>query len=377
MVIKYPSFFRVCWVLALVVGYSPQDGGAQVTFQSAVLENNLIGPKTLFRATVLNSGPECELWLEGDVRTRSGEMVLSFKADPVRLSSGVHSIAAADVVMRTFTYGASATARAVQQFQRLPGGDYRYCVRLRAPQGEAMDEYCDALQVDEFLILDLVQPWNKDTIDETRPALTWSISGSGPSVQTADVRLVLVPMDKGRGPAQAIAAERPFFMLTHVTDRTVPYPVGVNDLERGKCYAWQVERLQDGRVLDRSEPWAFCVKKNEVPVPMKYVRLEDVQPGSIYEVVDQRIYFRYDEHYASEVLQCSILKGVTMLQDPPVAADGAAPDADGASHAPKSIGLNLYELDLSTRSLAPGQYTLLVRNEKGRSYPLYFKILNQ
>lgn len=374
MVIKYPSLFRVCWILALVVGYSAQYGHAQVTFQSAVLENNLIGPKTLFRATLLNTGPECELWLEGDVRTRTGETVLSFKADPVRLASGVHSIAAADVVMRSFSYGASATARAAQQYQRLPGGDYRYCLRLRAPQSEAMDEYCDALEVDEFLFLDLVQPWNKDTIDETRPALTWSISGSGPSVQTADVRLVLVPMDKGRGPAQAIAAERPFFILPHVTDRTVPYPVGVNDLERGRCYAWQVERLQDGRVLDRSEPWGFCVRQRVEPVANKYVMLDDIQPGSVYNVTDDKIYFRYDEAYASKDLTCTVLKKGVVLESVAPAPDKGMTAAADQGNSPKSIGVNLYAFDLTGHGLRPGYYTLVVKNEKSRSFILPFHI---
>jgi len=107
---------------------------------------------------------------------------------------------------------------------------------------------------------------------------------------------------------------------------------------------------------------------------MKYVRLEDIQPGSVYNVLDDRIYFRYDEAYASKELTCWVYKKSDALEDVTPAPDKEINSAAGAGNSPKSIGMNLYAFDLSSHVLRPGYYTLVVKNEKNRSFILPFHI---
>ena len=323
----------------------------------------------MFNATIMNMHGPCEIVIDGELRTREGEMVISFRTDRIALSAGSNLVTAGGVALRSFEYGSGDAGRSARHFQRLPGGEYRYCLRLDAPQAEARDEYCDRVKADALYYLDLVRPWNGDSIDEVRPALTWTLSGPDAWVSGADVRIVLVPMDKVK-PAQALASQRPLFMVPHVKERTMPYPAGIPDLERGKCYAWQAELLDGRRVVDRSEPWGFCVRRRKEVVPSKYVKLDRVAPGVVYEVVDGRIYFRYDEPYASDRVDCSIHDGRGKRMEPELREDASGSGSAGVRH----VGVNLYELDLQPYRLTAGHYDLVVRNEKGRVRTLKFHI---
>lgn len=362
--------YRSGIVLAQFLLASTTSLSAQVSFQSVSMDGALISPSTLFVATLFNAGGSSQVELEGELLTRGGELVVSFHTEPAKVASGVTTLTARSMAMRSFVYGQSEAARNVKLFQRLANGEYHYCVRLRAPQAESEDEYCDDLIVDEALFLDLVQPWDGDSIDEIRPPLTWTITGSLPSVKAADIRLVLVGQPNGSNAAQALASERPIFMVPHVKARTVPYPFGVQDLERGKCYAWQVELLDQGRVLDRSEPWAFCVRKQPEPFQNKYVRLDRPQPGSTYEALDEMIFFRYDEPYATKTINCAIYGSGHERIEPKVRDDAKKTTEIGA----RTVGVNLYELDLQPYALRAGFYELVVRNEKGRDHTLKFHV---
>jgi hypothetical protein len=155
-----------------------------------------------------------------------------------------------------------------------------------------------------------------------------------------------------------------------VKQRTLSFPVGIADLERGKCYAWQAEKLDGTRVTDRSEPWSFCVKTHPEPFQNKYVRLDRMQPGAVYEALDEKIFFRYDEPYSSTRMDCSIYGKGHLRIDPQLSDDADKTAPAGA----RSVGVNLYELDLQPYGLKPGYYDLVVKNEKGRDRTLKFHI---
>lgn len=357
----------------LLTGIWPGTAAAQVAIQSAAIESGLISPRTFFHATLFNPGPPSEVSLEGVLHTRTGEAVLSFRTEPFRMPAGGFTVLASQLRMQSFLYGAGPVGKAAQRFQRLPGGEYAYCIHLRSD--ETGDEFCDELQVEEFLFLDLVQPWDGDTIEETRPALTWMMAGSGPSLTTADIRLVLVPERDGRTPAQSLAAERPLFMLPHVKERTVPFPVGVAELERGKCYAWQVERLEGSRIVDRSEPWGFCVRRTVVPDANKYVLLRTDGKQTIYQATEDRLFFRTDERYANSELHCRILNA-RQVPLTPIAkkVDLSASSVERSNDASKNVGANLYEVDLAPYDLGNGLYDLIVTDEKANVFRLAFQI---
>lgn len=342
----------------------------QVSFATVQVDGHLVSPRTLFRAAVTNLGGATRAVIDGEIKVQGAGPVVSFRTAPFLVPAGTSMIGAADVEMAGFSYGVNDAARVARQYQRLPAGHYTWCLRLLSTAGEQQDEYCDALEEDAYLYLDLVQPWDQDTIEEVRPALQWMLSGSDPLAATADVRIVLVPAE-GKKAAQAIATERPLFIVPHVRERVLAFPFGVPDLERGKCYAWQAERLEGTQVADRSEPWRFCVRPVRLPEGNKYVLLGKQVPGSVYEAVDRKIHFRYDEPYTSTQLDCSIYDKDRRRVDPKVKDDQAT---SGAAVGARSVGVNLYELDLQPYALSAGHYQLVVRNEKGMRFELDFHV---
>lgn len=365
--ISKPVPIIILWSILAICPFSY----GQLVINSIQLNTTLISPSTLFHTILSNPGSNTRFWLEGDLVDSKGEPVLSFQTVPLDIATGTRTYQASDLAMRAYRYGTSETARSTQLFQRLPNGTYTFCLKLRS-DNEGEDRLCENEIVDEFLMLDLVHPWNRDTIEETRPTLTWSLSSSG--APTSDARLVVSPLPTDRTPAQAMAAERPHFLVPNVSPGPIPYPAGLPDLERGKCYAWQVEVVDGNRVKDRSEPWGFCVSKNDPVEPLKYVKIKDLAPGSIYHVVDGKIYFRYDEQYASTTLTCQIFdrSGVSRIASP--VSEEERQSTPNRSGTPRSVGVNLYELDITSSQLKPGIYTLVISDEKGHHSPLQFQV---
>ena len=101
----------------------------------------------------------------------------------------------------------------------------------------------------------------------------------------------------------------------------------------------------------------------------KYIRLDRLQPGTVYKAVDRRLFFRYDEPYAGAALQCQVIGPDGRTIEPEVSNEsGPASLARSAS-----AGANLFELDLSPYGLRTGTHTLVVRDGKGRRYELQFE----
>ncbi len=362
------SIPRPLLLAMLLIGARGSVG--QVTIQSASINGELLTPTTLYHLVVINTGAPAMVRLDGFVRTRQGEQVVAFRTAEQLLPSGTSTWTASSSTMQAFNYGAGEAGRTARVHQRLPGGQFTWCIRINSDAAETGDEWCDDLVMEDLLYLDLVMPWHKDTIDEVRPALTWTITGSPTAVAAAKVRITLVPMSAPMNAAQALAAEVPLFNVNDVTQRTLLYPPGAPDLQRGRCYAWQAERVVDGRVADRSEPWSFCVRDLPKPQADKYVLLDRIEPGSVYQAVDDRIYFRYDEPYASTDLRCVVLGPGRRELVPDARNESAGPGTTLS----KQAGVNLYELDLSPYALKTGIYTLRVLDGKGRHYELQFNV---
>lgn len=364
------SKINASFLLAALLVIGGTVARAQVTIQSATINAELFTATTLYQMMVGNMSAATTVHVEGSVASKDGEPVLDFRSAVYTLGSGTTTLSAARVPMRSLRYGAGPLGRAAQAHQRLPGGSYRWCIRVVAVDAEATDEWCDELVVEDFLQLDLVMPWNGDTIDEVRPALTWSLAGDPSAMAAANIRITVAPMNERSSAMQALASSVPLFSVPRPGYPTLQYPPGAPDLNRGRCYAWQAERVVDGRVVDRSDPWSFCVRERKAPVPLKYVRLDEVEPGTVYPVTDGRIYFRYDEPYGAAAMQCAILTASNERVQPTTVNESGAAATEGA----RTVGANLFELDLQPYGLGPGSYELVVTDGKGGQRSLRFRI---
>lgn len=362
-----PRSWHIALLSALVAGFSLSTLG-QVSIVQVEVNEMAIAPASLFRCTISNTGPKIDVVLSGTIRSVRGTELLKFVSYPVQLNVGSTSLSGSAIDYSIFMYGSNSEGAMLARDHRLSAGEFQYCIMITQIGGEATtDEYCDLITVEDVLFMDPVYPYDGDTVTELRPALSWTLtSPQVPLGQTA--RLVLVPNSPGHEAARSLSMETPVYAAQGVRPGPVVHPISAPDLEPGKCYAWQVERLRDGLVVDRTEPWRFCVKKYTPPVVNKYVRLGEIKPSTIYEALDHRIFFRYDEAYAGMVLSC-VISDESGHRIPVE----ASPDGGDRSNA-KSIGVNLYEIDLGPLRLDPGYYVLGVSDEKHRHYNLKFHV---
>jgi hypothetical protein len=302
---------------------------------------------------------------------QDGRTVLTMRTGAIRASAGINTYPSGSLSVVTFRAAPDARGQRVMQDMRLPGGSYECCLTVTSDDGELVSSpFCEEVKVQDDLWIDLVEPWDGDTIDDTRPMLAWTPYGVPRLPDGVQARLVLAPSTDGQKSHAAVAGT-PVFIVDNVTTTAVPYPAGAPDLQRGRCYAWQVEAWKNNVLVTRTEPWRFCVRANQVLVPEKYVLLRQDGGKGAYQVVDGFIYFRTDERYATKDITCAILAANGERVEPEVIRENAGEKASGA----RSVGVNLYELDLMPYRLKQGNYRLEVLEPNGVRFALQFNYI--
>lgn len=328
---------------------------------------------TLLTIGLAHDGAPGSVRVTGDIRSDAGEHVLHFTTRSIPVAPGAQVIAPGSLAYDEFVWATTPLAAGIRAGHQFTEGEYEVCATLTGSGGnESFDEFCDRFAVEEQLFLDLTEPWDRDTIDEVRPSLFWNLSGTLRSPADMDLMLVLAPLG-GSGDAQrAVGASVPTFRLKHPAYPVTPFPSGAPSLERGKCYAWQVQLERNGLVRERSEAWSFCVRPEPVLKDQRYVVLGNEHDRAIHQAVDDRLYFRWDEPYTTEHVVCEVLNE---------RQERIAPEAsrmEGGDHPAtvnaRSLGINLYEFDLAAYDLRPGTYELRVRDGKGHERSMLFSI---
>ena len=342
---------------------------AQVAIMSVQVTPDSYTASGFAAITVVNSGAAPVSAVINGVLTERGksEVVADFRTARLTLPPGTIVLQGSTLRVEAFRFGTSPIARSVAIDGRLIPGLYELCVRItNDPAMEESDSFCEEVEVEDYGTLDLVYPWDGDTIEDDRPVLSWTRLDGKPSASVpAGYRLVLVEMRPGMDANASMQVGRPLFIAPGLTSYFVPYPNGVPSLVAGKCYAWEVQRTSGASISDRTGPWSFCLRKEDAPTPNKYVDLTGHGRIAQYEVVDDHVYFRVDEPYASHELQCVVLNsdGSAMHPDGAIASERGRP-------ALKSAGVNLYDLDLSTYHLPRGNFELVVKDAKKKEYRL-------
>lgn len=362
------------WMMLLATGTCACAAMGQVAILSIEVNTDLFKAHSFAALTVMNdAGSPVNAVFSGALVERGGNhgVVADFRTGPVTVGPGTTTLQGGGLHVEAFRYGTSPIARSTSLDGRLAPGLYDLCVRTTLiPAIEEAADYCEPVEVEDLGTMDLVSPWDGDTIEDDRPVLSWTRLDRNPSpIVPAGHRLVLVEMRTGMDANAALQMGQPLFIVPELKNYFVPHPNGVPSLVAGKCYAWEVQRTSGSTISDRTGPWHFCVRKEVAPRPNKYVDLTGHGRTPQYEVVDDHVYFRVDEPYDTHELQCVLLTtaGETLLQDGSVSTERGRAE-------PKNAGVNLYDLDLSIYHLPPGYYDLVVRDAKKKEYRLNLHI---
>jgi hypothetical protein len=340
--------------LGLVLSLSMGHSWSQLAITHATLETEMFAPRTFLSLSISNPGGQTSAQISGEVLTSNNELVLTFRSASFDVRKGVHQVNSSGLDFTEFSFAQTPLSRSASLERRLPVGGYVLCLVLHPKEGsEPIDEFCEEFESEDRLFMDLVYPVDSDTIDEVRPTLAWTISSSKiPFGQKA--RLLLVPLT-GEGDAyHAMAGARPVFVVDALDRLIVPYPNGVPDLERGRSYAWQVERFRDGVLIDRTEAWRFHVRPDGPIEVDRYVLLGAHTTNATVDVVDDSVFIRIPDNNGRAISCRVFLWNGDMLDTRSNALRNEIP-------AINPTGNDLFEIDLSGCGLKNGEYGLEVR----------------
>ncbi len=348
-------------------------GALAAEAQVSVLHSHLhplnVTPKSSLQVSLMNTGGAATVRLESNVYNVGGQVVLRATSAPLQLKSGVNRIQSNQLLVANSMFASSAPGKYLQTHHRLPAGLYTHCLTVVPLNGaETGDEYCHDLDASENDFLQLSFPFDRDRIPTQYPVFVWSHSEPFSNLSEGEsFRLTVVELTEAQSPESGLAANTPQFLQANVLSHQVSYPPAARKLQPEQRYAWRVEKISGGQVINQTDAWEFTL---EGPSPQDDIRFADLQrdlDGSFYETVNDRIYFRFDEKYQKGEVQLRILNERRQELQPSVKNLRLEDQLNALAG-----GYNQFELDLSGFGLSSGFYYLEVFNRKQEAYRLRF-----
>ncbi|HYG49441.1 MAG TPA: hypothetical protein VD905_00995, partial [Flavobacteriales bacterium] len=287
------------------------------------------------------------------------------------LNTGINTVNGASVGFASFIYGTNGKALYLKNNGMLPAGNYTYCVKI-IPLGvvEDGDVYCEDFEASTDDFLSLVTPYDKEEIETKLPLLTWTHSEPFNTLAKNEYfKLIVTEIKKDQNAEQAVYANPVVFSKNFVATHSVPYPQDAKELEEGKSYAWQVQKIANNIIVNKTDVWEFKLAKKETTEPLKYALLKKTQDGGFFNCINDALYFRFDEEYVSGDLHYEILNNKNESIKPRIKRDDQSKD-----ELILNSGVNRFELSLTDYKLKEGYYTLVVLNAKKEKFYLRFYV---
>lgn len=334
-----------------------------------------ITPEALLNINVMNGGNETQVQTTTEVLNSQGAVLMRVKSQVFMVKNGLNSGLSGERKVASTAYMSSRQADYLKTTHNLPSGRYKFCCVIKVLNGSnETDAFCDELEADFNQYLYLVSPFDGDTIETKNPILSWAHSEPFSILNQGEFyRMVVTEQSIGQSPEEATTVNTPVMVKNYLQEHQLQYPVDARELKEGKRYAWQVQKMGDGVVINKTEAWTFNLRKENELKSTKYVVPKRKPDGSFYNAHDGMVYFMFSEEYKTSghlkfTLKNSRLKPieVTVRQDDKNGAGGV----NDVSLVLKVTGTNLYELDMNSRKLESGFYTLEITNEKNELFYL-------
>lgn len=347
---------------------------AQVSIVSMGVQPFNIVPEALLNAGIMNSEVEQQVQLNVQLLSSGNAILLTVKSQPFLIKKGLNSFSS-DRKILLAEYGSTSQASYIKTSRNLPSGRYKVCASLASLTGaDQLDDFCEELEAEFNQYLYLVNPLDGDTLDNKTPVLSWTHSEPFTILNQGEFyRMVVSQMKKGQTPEEAVTVNNPVMIKNYVKEHQVQYPFDARELESGDTYAWQVQKLSDGVIVNKTEAWSFSLRDMQKNKSLKYVALKTELDGAFYTAYDGKVFFKFNEEYkGTGKLKFKLLdlKGnkinLALIQD-----QSQDRSKDLTSKLPAQLkysGDNRYEMDLDGKNLNSGFYTLEVKNEKKETY---------
>lgn len=217
----------------------------------------------------------------------------------------------------------------------------------------------------------LVFPADKDTIDTPNPNLIWNHSEPFNRLISGEYyRMIVVELNHEQTAESGLSINIPVMVKNNLRDHNVLYPFNAKTLEAGKRYGWQVQLVTNEVITNKSEAWEFTMNIPRNSKDNKYATLKKNLDGSFYTVENNKLFFRFNESYSSNILNCKIYD--SKMQ--PVKPKATNENKKGQEVFLKTSGYNCFEIDIDEMNISSGFYLLEVQNEKGEKFILRFLV---
>jgi len=215
-------------------------------------------------------------------------------------------------------------------------------------------------------------PYDGDTIYTHHPLLTWAILGGLPvNTDREYYQITIVELQDNQDAASGVMVNTPLVRMDHLSQNQLFYPYDAPELQEGKRYGWQVQKITNNVVSCSSEAWEFILGIPPVITPV-YYKMKLVQDGVFCSSENGKFYFEFSEAYNSEELQFKLINA----ENEPVNANAKFNQEDGELAQEinvKRTGFNQYELNYGT-AVQSGIYKIIVWDTKNRKYELSFLV---
>ena len=348
---------------------------AQVSIVSIPVQPFNLTPEALLNVNIMNSEGEKQAQVVTQLINSNNVVLLTVKSQVFKLSKGLNSGISSTRKISSVEFSGAPQANYLKTTHNLASGRYKVCATLMIQDGsDKTDDFCEELEADFNQYLYLVNPLDGDTVDSKYPILSWTHSEPFTILnQGESYRMIVSEMKKEQSADEAITVNTPVMVKSNLRDHQLQYPYDAKELKEGGKYAWQVQKLSDGVIINKTEAWVFNLRMLNLQKSLKYVAVKRELDGSFYNAHDGLVYFMFSEEYHTlGQLKFNLTNDKSQPVNVDIIKDGTKKNGVSNGSELKMTGDNLYELNMNGKKLNTGFYTLEIKNEKNESF--YLKI---
>ena len=219
--------------------------------------------------------------------------------------------------------------------------------------------------------ISLLTPYDGDTIETKNPLLSWAILGNNQQDSRTFYRLILVELEEEQSAEAGVITNTPLIKMDRYPGNQLFYPFDAPELEEGHRYGWQLQKITNNVLVDKSEAWEFIIPIDRIPKP-QYYKMKAKNDGSNYVAVDGKLYFEFIEKYNENNLRFYVYDDLGEMMDVELSLeplDPENPDRLQVLHQ----GRNFYKINLGN-TIKAGNYQLVVYNAKNQKYKMLFEV---
>lgn len=350
----------ICFICSLNVN-------AQVVrILNANINSNYITPGSLSNVTVMNTYGSGQFVFQAVILNSYGIPVLEILSQPFILNEGSVQSLNNKLSLVSVNYSNDYIGEFINTHKSLPQGKYTYCCFLQPVSGGtdvSVEEFCEDLESDINHSINLISPYNRDTINTIYPLLIWNTLPFNKKLSNGEYyQLIVCEIVTDQNPEEAILINKPVLAVENLKNTQLNYPPNEEKLRTGYQYAWQVSKVVQNEIIATSEVWAFFIDEPR-SVPQSYIIPKKSEDAGFFYLKENKFYVKFTEPAENNILFCRI-KGADLKADKNRDTDIMV------SH----LGYNIYEINVERMKLKKGSYTMEIMNHLNDKYYVKFYV---